>query len=125
MCGRAVARVCDQFSLDSSSLSPRRLGADAQQSAALRFASWIVADPRHGTLANNGGPTQTLAPAPGSPAIDVADTCAGTIPATDQRGYQRWAGAAPDLGAYEVGAVEVSPDVVFANGFESGGTGCP
>ena len=36
-------------------------------------------------LADNGGPTQTIAVESGSPAIDVA-TCA---PHTDQRGYKR------------------------------------
>ncbi len=59
-------------------------------------------------LGNNGGPTQTRALLPGSPAIDAgSDSIAGiTIPATDQRGALRGpaglnAGPAPDIGAYE------------------------
>ncbi|HMP41870.1 MAG TPA: family 16 glycosylhydrolase [Roseiflexaceae bacterium] len=50
-------------------------------------------------LADNGGPTQTHALLPGSPAIDAAP--AATAPATDQRGVSRPQGGAPDIGAYE------------------------
>ena len=56
-----------------------------------------------GPLANNGGPTLTHMPQPGSPAIDfVAVGC--PPPATDQRGAKRPAGAACDAGAVEYGA---------------------
>ncbi|MGA2865423.1 MAG: choice-of-anchor tandem repeat GloVer-containing protein [Verrucomicrobiota bacterium] len=58
-------------------------------------------DPRLGPLANNGGPTLTIALLPGSPAIDAADTAAA--PATDQRGFPRPVGSAADIGAYEFG----------------------
>jgi predicted outer membrane repeat protein len=44
-------------------------------------------DPRLGPLANNGGPTQTHALLPGSPAIDHGDNA--DAPATDQRGVAR------------------------------------
>lgn len=60
------------------------------------------ADPRLGPLADNGGPTLTMALLPGSPAIDAADPAAA--PPTDQRGGSRPAGAAPDIGAYEYGS---------------------
>lgn len=59
-------------------------------------------DPQLGSLADNGGPTQTMALSVGSPAID-AGTNTG-CPTTDQRGRSRPAGAACDLGAYEFGA---------------------
>jgi hypothetical protein len=52
-----------------------------------------------GPLADNGGPTQTCALLPGSPAID-AGTSTGA-PATDQRGISRPQGAAVDIGAFE------------------------
>ena len=42
-------------------------------------------DPQLGTLADNGGPTPTAAPDPGSPAIGSGQNC----PATDQRGVPR------------------------------------
>lgn len=53
--------------------------------------------PLLGPLADNGGPTDTVAPLPGSPALDAAADC----PATDQRGVTRPQGAACDIGAYE------------------------
>jgi hypothetical protein len=60
-------------------------------------------DPKLGPLANNGGPTLTLALLPGSPAIDAGDTA--LAPATDQRGFPRPASLAADLGAFEYGSV--------------------
>jgi hypothetical protein len=57
-------------------------------------------DPLLGPLADNGGPTRTMALLPGSPAIDAGD---GTgAPALDQRGFTRAAGTASDIGAFEV-----------------------
>ena len=53
-------------------------------------------------LADNGGPTLTMALPLGSPAIDAADTAAA--PSNDQRGAPRPAGSAADIGAYEAGA---------------------
>ena len=52
-------------------------------------------------LADNGGPTQTMALPPGSAAIDFvpANACPVT---TDQRGVARPQGAACDAGAYEL-----------------------
>jgi CSLREA domain-containing protein len=54
-------------------------------------------DPLLGPLANHGGPTDTVALLPGSPALDAAEGC----PATDQRGVTRPQGATCDIGAYE------------------------
>jgi hypothetical protein len=61
-----------------------------------------VIDPRLGPLANNGGPTQTLALLPGSPALGKADNAAA--PHTDQRGHVRLdeAGETTDIGAFEL-----------------------
>ena len=56
-------------------------------------------DPKLGPLANNGGPTLTLALLPGSPAIDAGNTAAA--PPTDQRGVPRTYGQAADIGAFE------------------------
>ena len=52
-----------------------------------------------GPLGDNGGPTQTFALLPGSPAIDAGDDSA--CPATDQRGVARPIGAHCDIGAVE------------------------
>lgn len=49
-------------------------------------------------LGNYGGPTRTMPPLPGSPAINAA---AATSFTTDQRGFPRLLGPAPDIGAVE------------------------
>jgi hypothetical protein len=73
----------------------------------------LTADPLLAPLADNGGPTQTMAPGSGSPALDGGgDTC----PATDQRGEPRPADgngdgtAACDSGAYELQEDEEPPN---------------
>jgi len=55
-------------------------------------------DPNLGPLANNGGPTQTMALGPGSAAIDAGLPGNGA-PTVDQRGVAR--STPPDIGAYE------------------------
>lgn len=60
-------------------------------------------DPKLGSLAENGGPTLTMALLASSPAIDGADTSAA--PLTDQRGFPRPAGLAADIGAFEYGSM--------------------
>ncbi|HEX8911060.1 MAG TPA: Calx-beta domain-containing protein, partial [Humisphaera sp.] len=57
------------------------------------------ADPLLGALGDNGGPTRTLAPLPGSPAIDAASGSTAVL--TDQRGIARPQSAVPDIGAVE------------------------
>jgi hypothetical protein len=58
-----------------------------------------------GTLSSNGGPTQTIMPLIGSPAIDRGS--AGVCLATDQRGAARPAGAACDAGAVETAGLVI------------------
>ncbi len=60
----------------------------------------VSTDPLLGPLADNGGITQTMALAPGSPAINAAASAA--CPATDQRGVLRPAGSGCDIGAFEL-----------------------
>ncbi|MBR8840876.1 MAG: hypothetical protein DSM106950_44690 [Stigonema ocellatum SAG 48.90 = DSM 106950] len=61
-------------------------------------------DPRLDTLNSNGGPTQTIALLPDSPAIGAADPIIlDTDPITDQRGLpRRAADGSADIGAYEL-----------------------
>ncbi len=64
-----------------------------------------VADPRLGPLADNGGPTMTMALLPGSPAINAGDNA--LVPAgvtTDQRGagFARISVGTVDIGAFEL-----------------------
>jgi uncharacterized repeat protein (TIGR03803 family) len=54
-------------------------------------------------LQNNGGPTQTIALLPGSPALDAGSNAAASAAglATDQRGQARITDGAVDIGAFE------------------------
>jgi hypothetical protein len=58
-------------------------------------------NPRLGPLQNNGGPTQTMALLPGSPAVDAGDNT--DAPDFDQRGegFPRIVGGTIDIGAFE------------------------
>lgn len=60
-------------------------------------------DPRLGPLQDNGGPTETHALLPGSPALDVGDPAVSDQPPFDQRGpgFPRVVGPVVDMGSYE------------------------
>ena len=62
----------------------------------------ITNAPMLAALGNYGGPTQTMPPLPGSPAIDAGSDSATNLLATDQRGYPRLSGLHVDIGAVEV-----------------------
>jgi len=70
-----------------------------------RASADLVGDPLLGALQDNGGPTDTMALAAKSPAIDFGDNSA--CPSTDQRGQSRpvdggtGRGAICDVGAFE------------------------
>ncbi|WP_386067526.1 choice-of-anchor Q domain-containing protein [Tahibacter sp. UC22_41] len=70
-------------------------------------------DPRLGELANNGGPTKTVALRAGSPAIDQVIVNAASCAGADQRGAARPSGPLCDIGAYERNG-----DLLFDNGFQ-------
>ena len=72
-------------------------------------ADTLTSDPLLGPLQDNGGPTQTHALLPGSPAIDHGSNSGGPF---DQRGRPREVGGLPDIGAYEF-----DPDSIFTTGF--------
>ena len=65
----------------------------------------IQDDPRLDSLADNGGPTQTIALLTGSPAIDAGNN--ETCESTDQRGVSRPQGEACDIGAFESALINV------------------
>jgi hypothetical protein len=85
-------------------------------------AGYIPSDLANGTVPNlanlafNGGPTNTLRPLAGSPAINAITGAGCSGVALDQRGYQRPASNC-DIGAFEVEGVML-PANIFANGFE-------
>jgi hypothetical protein len=80
-------------------------------------------DPHLADLADNGGPTRTMALLTGSPALDAGGTTLPVDPltlnplTTDQRGtgFSRFSGAAIDIGAFEVPGIHAisAPDVTY------------
>jgi hypothetical protein len=73
-------------------------------------------NPLLGPLADNGGPTLTVALQPTSAAIDTGDDSITNALATDQRGHPRKSGAHVDIGAVEID----HPAFVVANNNDSG-----
>jgi predicted outer membrane repeat protein len=69
-------------------------------------------DPLLGPLADNGGPTLTFAPLPGSPAIDSGDNSFAL--AIDQRGFPRIYNGTIDIGSVEVQSDATPPTIVQA-----------
>jgi hypothetical protein len=93
--------------------------ADARIAVTQLGGNLIGGNARLGPLADNGGPTPTMALSPGSPAIDagvntLAVTAAGTPLTTDQRGLGRISGSAVDLGAYESQRIDIGPAALLA-----------
>lgn len=95
---------------------------------------WIASDlqntnPLLGPLADNGGPTRTYLPQPGSPAINGGQNCVVDLSCptdnpnaaltTDQRGLARLNGANVDIGSVEVAAAAFS---IRGRVLDSGGT---
>jgi hypothetical protein len=75
--------------------------------------TWVL-DPKLKPLSYNGGPTETHALDPTSPAINAGNNAANNT--YDQRGtgHPRVGGAAADIGAFEFDF----SDFIFANGFD-------
>ena len=73
-------------------------------------ASYSYTDPQLAALANNGGPTLTMALLDSSPAIGFGDTAGA--PATDQRGYFRIVADGIDIGAFQYNATSTSPPFI-------------
>ena len=95
--GAISSSAGDNYSDDASCGFTNTAGGDRQSAA----------DPLLGALADNGGPTLTMLPQPGSPLLDAvatADCQAGSASGvtTDQHGISRPQGAGCDIGAVEV-----------------------
>ncbi len=80
-------------------------------------------NPLLGPLANNGGPTNTQALSPSSPAIGAANPALTSCHETDQRGVARPQGTGCDIGAYEYRAPTLTVKKVVVN--DQGGTKTP
>ncbi|HZY75215.1 MAG TPA: choice-of-anchor Q domain-containing protein [Jatrophihabitantaceae bacterium] len=93
------------------------LSSDAANSCGFSAADHdvIKVNPALGALADNGGPTKTLMPSTGSPAIDKMPPGEGTCNddfGTDQRRVDRPIGSGCDIGAVEAPAAAKPPAVV-------------
>jgi Right handed beta helix region len=78
---------------------------DSDGTCATEAADTTAADPRLGPLADNGGPTQTVALLADSPAINKGNDA--LAPEKDQRGFGR--NGFSDIGAFEFGGIGPSP----------------
>jgi hypothetical protein len=68
-----------------------------------------VENPRLGPLANNGGPTETMALLPGSPAVDAGSS--GSCLPADQRGVARTDGDGDGTVVCDIGAFEAPANI--------------
>ena len=84
---------------DTNSAAPN-LGGDVPSGG----SNLTLGDPKLGALADNGGPTQTMALQSGSPAANAGDPAFNGAGQFDQRGagFARVQGGRLDIGAYEV-----------------------
>ncbi len=72
----------------SGSINDNGYNLDSDSSCFTASTS-LHTNPQLSGLADNGGPTQTMALQQGSPAIDVIPLSANVCPSTDQRGDPR------------------------------------
>lgn len=92
-CGGGAPITDGGYNIDS--------GASCGFSASNHSLSGV--EPNLGALAANGGPTETMALPPGSPALDlIPPTTPGCSGSVDQRGTTRPQGTGCDVGAYEL-----------------------
>jgi hypothetical protein len=103
---------CDQLSPGTVSITNSLVENNSDCTGSITS----TADPGLGALANNGGPTSTMAITSASPAYNAALSCGSVT--TDQRGVTRPQNAACDLGAFELEEV-VDPGPTFADVPES------
>jgi hypothetical protein len=93
------ARAGAQELVTAVQVAVQHLGRRAVRHHNFDSTDLINTDPLLAPLADNGGPTLTMALLPGSPAIDGGSAVAGVT--TDQRDIHPSQGIAPDIGAFE------------------------
>jgi hypothetical protein len=74
----------------------------------------LTSAPLLAPLGNYGGPTETMPPLRGSPAINAGSDAIAAGITTDQRGYARVSGAHVDIGSVEVQIATTSPELADA-----------
>jgi CSLREA domain-containing protein len=119
-----VGAGADSCSLNGSPLTSNGFNLDEDTSCGFSQTTDLTGDPMLDALANNGGPTQTQALLPGSPAIDQGKSFGAT---TDQRdaGFPRISdsptvanasgGDGADIGAFELDTVPPHQPAILAS----------
>ncbi len=126
-CGAGICNMTGTLNLKNTILANSTAGLDCESYfAAFTGINNLIeshyecgtpissANTQLGSLANNGGTTQTFALLPGSPAIDKGDdtTCvAAPVNGLDRAGAARTYGTHCDIGAYEL--EKGQPDLLF------------
>ncbi len=100
-------------------------GCGTQTASNLISTPGTIIDPMLASLGNYGGPTQTMLPAPGSPALCLGSAALASSLTTDQRGYSRintsYSGYSAGNPCVDAGAVETNfQSVQFTNAGNSG-----
>ncbi|MCE9556896.1 MAG: hypothetical protein K8T91_26410 [Planctomycetes bacterium] len=101
--GQTSNTVTDYFGLNNGGTLTQSAGVTnlIRNNSGYTGGVFSNADPLLGVLANNGGPTFTMLPGGGSPAI-ANGTSGSPTPSTDQRGNPR--GAVVDIGSVQISA---------------------
>ncbi|HZU68257.1 MAG TPA: choice-of-anchor Q domain-containing protein [Ktedonobacteraceae bacterium] len=117
--GSIVANNTGGDCLNFASLQDQGYNLDSDGSCFTAPTS-LHTNPQLAALANNGGPTQTMALQQGSPAIDIIPTSSNLCPSTDQRGDVRPddGESACDMGAYESNYASLSLNGTTVNATE-------
>jgi hypothetical protein len=126
--GDAIVNDLDSASTGGSATinatGPNIRFGNLSSTGTLSGTPFTLANPGLGALADNGGPTQTLALAAGSPAINAGDNAAVTVAGLtfDQRGsgFVRISSGTVDLGAFEVQAPVQNPLPLAVSGLADG-----
>jgi hypothetical protein len=99
--GTELANIGGNLTVDYCLLGPEVVGEIYTSGTTVLTNSLVGVNPLLAPLGNYGGPTQTMPPEPGSPAIDAGTDSVTSFLITDQRGETRKVGAHVDIGAVE------------------------
>jgi len=100
--GTELANIEGNMTVAYCLLGPEVIGEIYSSGTTIVTNSLVGVNALLAPLGNYGGPTQTMPPEPGSPAIDAGTDSVTSFLTTDQRGLPRKSGSHVDIGAVEV-----------------------